>query len=105
MSPARISLPKHNQGSVGKEIGRMVVGGTLNSVCILVKAKLKMFFYHKPLRAFNVLMNTESPREEYYSIVIISQAYLTMKTFFGRTFITIFWNSIIPQSVVSEMLI
>lgn len=66
--------------------------------------KFKMFLYYKPLRAFNVLMNTLNLQERTNVLVSIVKTYLTVETFFGRTSIKISWKSIIPWSVGSEML-
>ena len=66
--------------------------------------KFKMFLYYKTLRVFNVLMNTLNLQEGTNVLVSIVQTYLTVETFFGRASIKIFWKSIIPRSVGSEML-
>lgn len=64
-----------------------------------------MFLYYKPPQSLYGANEQLNLQERNNRVVSISPAYLTMKTFFGRTFIMIFWKSIIPQSVVSKMLI
>lgn len=70
-----------------------------------LKPDKKRFYSTGLLRAFIVPMNTLNLQERNDIAVSISQTYLAMEIFFGRMSIKIFWKPVIPQSIVSTMLV